>query len=196
MKDYDFHYLLSHFLFPFGSQCPGPGLLLCCGPALSPSISFGNSSHPYRIAAWCCFGVFFPRLSKRTRVSLRKMANISPFLTSVKTSKSTFMTFHTAFFYVPLKGHGILMSLASIIFICHVLLSWYNKLTKKGDYVTSDINSCEVEGEGKRIRLVPTEGLKTLFEGSSYTSLPGGHGPEPLSRVFPQFHHRGGWVAW
>lgn len=73
---------------------------------------------------------FFPWLSKRTKVSLRQMANISPFLTSVKTSKSTLMTFHTAFFYVPLKGHRILMSLASMIFICHVLLPLYNKLTK------------------------------------------------------------------
>lgn len=76
--------------------------------------------------------LFSPRLSKPTKVSLRQMANISSFLTSVKTSKSTFMTFHIAFFYIPLKGHGILMSLASIIFICHVLLSQYNKLTKAG----------------------------------------------------------------
>lgn len=43
-----------------------------------------------------------------------------------------------------------------------------------------------MEGEGKQIRLVPTQGLKTLFEGSNFTFLPGGHGPEPLSRVFPQ----------
>lgn len=116
--------------FPFGSPCPESGLLIFCEPALIPSIGFGNSSHPCRIVAWCWFGFFFPRLSKRTKVSLRQMANIPPFLTSVKTSESTFMTFHTAFFYVPLKGHGILMSLASIIFICHFLLSQYNKLTE------------------------------------------------------------------
>lgn len=91
------------------------------------------------------------------------MANISPFLTSVKTSKSTFMTFHTAFFYVPLKGHRILMSLASMIFICCVLLPLYNKLTKRKQRGgTSDINSCGVGGEGKRIKLVPTQDLETL----------------------------------
>lgn len=90
----------------------------------------------------CCWVGFFwhfffssPWLSKCTKVSLRQMANISPFLTSVKTSKSTFMTFHTEFFfYIPLKGHRILMSLAFMILICHVLLPSYNKLTKgKGE---------------------------------------------------------------
>lgn len=40
------------------------------------------------------------------------------------------MTFHTAFFYVPLKGHRIPMSLAAMIFIRCMLLPLYNKLTK------------------------------------------------------------------
>lgn len=113
-----------------------PGILWVCS---QPNLAFGSSSHTSRIVAgWVFFGISFfssPWLSKCTKVSLRQMANISPFLTSVKTSKSTFMTFHTEFFfYIPLKGHRILMSLAFMILICHVLLPSYNKLTKgKGE---------------------------------------------------------------
>lgn len=73
-----------------------------------------------------CF--FPPRLSKYESVIKSNGKHFS-FSQSVKTSKSTFMTFHIAFFYVALKGHRILMSLGSIIFICHTLLSQYNNLT-------------------------------------------------------------------
>jgi len=52
---------------------------------------------------------------------------------------------HRILFYVPLKGHRILMSLAFMILICRVLLPSYNKLTK-GKEGTRDIKSCGQRG--------------------------------------------------